>query len=74
VERGWPIAHDPREKVREEAGGLAQERVFGLYAPELLEERKGEDLRVGELFEGGVAASARVEPVLGVVDLTEQNG
>lgn len=58
----------------EEAGSLSQERVFGLYASELLEEGEGENLRVGELLEGGVAGSTRVDLVVGVVDSAEQDG
>jgi hypothetical protein len=74
VERGRPIAHDPSEQVPEEPGTLAQEGAFGLYASELVEEREGEDLRIGELLEGGVArCSPWVEMGVGVVDLAEQD-
>jgi hypothetical protein len=66
-------AEHPREEVGEEAGGLAQEGAFGLYPSELLEEREGEDLRVGELLEGPVAVPVGVEDPVGVVDLAEQN-
>jgi hypothetical protein len=62
VERGRMEADDPRQEMGEQAGGLAQEGAFGFYPSKLLEERQGEDLRVREPLEGGVAAApARVE-------------
>jgi hypothetical protein len=75
MERGRPKAHDPREQVGEEAGDLAQEeRVLGFYASELPEEGEGEDLRVREPLEGGVAASSfGVESAVDIVHPAEQN-
>ena len=43
-------AYHPREEMGEKAGGLAQERAFGLYAPKLLQESEGYDLRVREFL------------------------
>ena len=73
VERGGMEADHPREEVAEEAGGLAQEGTFGSPPSKLPEERQGEDLRVREPLEGGVAAlPLRVERGVGVVDLAKQ--
>ena len=74
VERGRMKADHPREQVGEEASGVAQEGAFGFTPRKLLEEREGEDLRVREPLEGIVAAGARVEMGVGVVDLAEQGG
>jgi hypothetical protein len=72
VKRGGVKADDPREEVGEEAGGLAQEGVFGFHPPKLLED--GEDLRVREPLEGGVEIPARIEDSVGVADLARQGG
>jgi len=66
-------AYDPGEQVREVAGDLAQEGALGLYPSKLLKERKGKDLRVRELLEGGVVSSLWVELVVDVVYLAEQD-
>jgi hypothetical protein len=74
VQGGGMKADDPGEQVREEAGDFAQEGALGLHPSQLLKEREGEDLRVRELLEGGVASSSRVEPVVDVVYAAEQDG
>jgi len=54
---------------------VPQERTFALHAPQLLEERQGDDLRVREALEGFVASSTGVEmSVGGVVDEAEEDG
>jgi hypothetical protein len=55
------------EKVREKAGGLAQEGTLGFYASKLLKKRESKDLGVRELLEGGIASSLRIEMRIGVV-------
>jgi hypothetical protein len=40
--------HNPREQVREEPLGVAQERAFAFHTPQLLEEGESDDLRVRE--------------------------
>ena len=57
-----------------EALGVTQERPLALDAPQLLEERQGQDLGVGELLERLVALPLRVEEGVSVVDEAEQNG
>ena len=66
--------HHSRKQVREEASRIPEERPLALDAPQLLEEREGQDLRVQELLEGFVASAARVETAIGVVYETEQHG
>jgi hypothetical protein len=50
--------HHSREQMREEPLGIPQERALRLHAPQLLEERMRDHLRVGEALYGSVAASA----------------
>jgi len=67
--------HRPGEQVREEPGHVEQEGALGLHAPEPLEDREGQELRVGEPLEGGVSPPVvGVEPVVGVVDEAEEDG
>ena len=63
---------DPREQVREEPLGIAQEGALTLYAPKLLEKRQGQDLGVRESLERLVTSPPRVEQRVGVVDEAEQ--
>jgi hypothetical protein len=72
-DRGGMKTDSSGEQVTEEAPNLAQERTLGLHASKLLEERKGHDLRVRELFEGLVEASFGIEPIVSVVHSAEQN-
>src|SRR5215207_4225808 len=74
MQRGRMQPHHSREQVRKESLGVAQERAFALHTPQLLEERQGKHLRVGELLERVVARPAWVEEGVGVVDEAEQNG
>jgi hypothetical protein len=57
----------------EEPLGVAQKGAFALGAPQLLEERQGDDLRVRELLERGVALPLRVEEGVSVIHDTEQD-
>ena len=57
----------------EKPGGLAQERAFGFHPSKLLKKREGDDLGVRELLQGLVVLTVRVEGLVGVVDLAEQN-
>lgn len=66
--------HDPGEQVREEPLGVPEERSLALDAPELLEERQGQDLGVREPLYGLVAVGPGVEMSIGVVDETEEDG
>jgi hypothetical protein len=66
--------YHPREQVREEPLGIAQEGMLGLHAPQLLQEGEGDDLRVREPLERFVAPPAWVEESVGVVDEAEQDG
>src|SRR5829696_8203034 len=50
VQRRRPEPYDPREKGREKPFYVAQEGTFGLNSSKLLQEGKGDDLRVGELL------------------------
>jgi hypothetical protein len=50
MERGGVKPHHPWEQMREEPLGVAQERALALHPSELLEEREGDDLRIGESF------------------------
>jgi len=63
-----------REQVREETLGISEERALALDAPELLEERQGQDLGVREPLYGLVAVGLGVEMSVGVVDETEEDG
>ena len=61
--------------MREEPLGILQERAFALYAPQLLEEGEGDDLRVREALYVLVASSAmRVEQHVGVAYEAEEHG
>ena len=51
-----------------------QEGALGLHPSKLLKKGEGYDLRVRELFEGLVASSFGVEPVVGVVYPAEKHG
>ena len=67
--------HHPREQMREEPLCVAQEGAFALHAPhpQLLEERKRDDLRVGKALYGFVApAAVWVEMGVGVVDVRQK--
>jgi hypothetical protein len=66
--------HDPGEQVREEPLGVPEERSLALDAPELLEERQGQDLGVRESLYGLVPVGLRVEIGVGVVDESEKHG
>jgi len=66
--------YHPREQVREEPLGVAQEGTLGLHAPKLLQEGKGYDLRVREPLERFVAPPFWVEESVGVVDEAEEEG
>jgi hypothetical protein len=67
--------HNSRKQVREEPLGIAQKRALALGAPQLLEERERDDLRVREALYGFVASSAvGVEIGVGVVDEAEEDG
>jgi hypothetical protein len=74
VERGRVKTHDPGEQVREEPLGIPEERALALDAPELLEERQGQDLGVRESLYGFVALGLRVEMGVGVVGEAEKHG
>ena len=73
MQRRGVKTYDPREQVREEAFGVAQEGTFGFHASKLLEEGEGYDLRIRELFEGLVASPFGIEPIVDVVYSAEQN-
>lgn len=61
--------------MRKEPAHVAQEGAAGLYAPKLLEDREGQDLRVREPLEGGISPTVvGVEPVVSVVDEAEEDG
>jgi hypothetical protein len=64
----------PGKQLREEPLGVSQEGAFALHAPQLREERQGDDLRVREALEGLVASSAGVEQHISVVYEAEQDG
>jgi len=64
MQRGGMKTYGSGEQVREDAPNLAQERTFGFNTSKLLEEGKGNGLRVGELLEGLVTSSFRVELVV----------
>jgi hypothetical protein len=74
MQRGGVHPLHAREQMDKEPLEVAQEGALGLHAPQLLEERQGEDLGVGELFERLVALPPRVEQCVGVVDEAEQEG
>jgi hypothetical protein len=59
MERGGIEPHHPGQQVREEPLDVPQERAFALDAPQLLEERQGDDLRIGEPLYGFVASRER---------------
>jgi hypothetical protein len=63
----------PREQVSEEPPNIPQERAFAFYAPQLLEERQRQYLRVRKLLEGFVAFAARVEAGVSVVHEAEEH-
>ena len=73
VERGRSQLADTGEKVREEPLSVAQEGALALHAPQLLEQREGDDLRVREPLYGLVAVAFGVEEAVGVVHLAEQH-
>jgi hypothetical protein len=67
-------SHHAGEQLREESLGVPEERALALDAPELLEERQGQDLGVREPLYGLVALRLWVEMSIGVVDETEEDG
>jgi hypothetical protein len=73
MQRGGVHTHEAREEVDEETLGVAQEGSFALHAPQLLEERQRQDLRVRELLERLEALPPRVEVSVGVVHEAEQD-
>src|SRR5215207_9709724 len=74
MQRGRMQPHHSGEQVRKESLDVAQERAFALHTAQVLQERQGKHLRVGELLERMVAKPAWVEEGVGVVDKAEQNG
>jgi len=74
VEGGRIEAHHPREQLREEPLGVAQEGTLALGAPKLLQEGEGKHLGVREPLERCVAVAPRVEDTVGVVHEAEQHG
>jgi hypothetical protein len=66
VRRGRMEPHYPREQVREESLGVAQERALALHTTQLLEKRQRDDLRICRLLYGLVVPSARVEQGVGL--------
>src|SRR5215210_2914058 len=74
MQRGRMQPHHPRKQVRKESLGVAQERAFTLHTTQVLEERQGKHLRVGELLERVVAKPAWIEEGVGVVYEAEQYG
>src|SRR5215210_454269 len=73
MQRGGVHPRDAREEVDKETLEVAQEGAFALGAPQLLEECQGDDLRVRELLERGVALPPRVEEGVGVIHEAEQD-
>src|SRR5215207_126398 len=73
MERGGMHTCHVREQMNKESLNVAQERPLALDAPQLLEERKGKDLRVRKLLERLVALPLRVEKGVSVVHQTEQD-
>src|SRR5215204_2218496 len=74
VQGGRVKPYHPREQVREEPLGIAQEGTLGLHATKLLQVGEGDDLRVRELLKRFVAPPFRVEQSIGVVDEAEHDG
>jgi hypothetical protein len=74
VQRGGVQPHHARKQLREEPLGVAQKRAAGLHPSQLLEERKGDHLRVREALYGLVAPSTGVEQRVSVVHETEKDG
>src|SRR4051794_12172161 len=74
MQRGRDEADRPGNQVRKEPAHVPQEGALGLYAPKLLEDREGQDLRVREPLEGGVSPPVGVEPIVSVVDEAEEDG
>jgi len=74
MKRGRIKPHHPREQVRKEPLGVAQEGALALHAAQLLEERERDDLRVREPLERLVTLPVRVEMGVGVVDEAEEDG
>jgi hypothetical protein len=64
--------HHPGEQMREEPLGVTQERALALHATQLLQERKRDELRVREPFEGLVASKMGVEESVGIVNEAEE--
>lgn len=73
VERRSLKSDDPREEVREEASGLAQEGALGLHAGKVLQEGDGDDLQVRKLLERFVTPGLGVEEPVGIVYEAERN-
>jgi len=73
VQRGGREADHAGEKVREEPLGVAQEGALALRAPQLLNKREGDDLRVREPLERPVAVAPRVEDAVSVVYEAEEH-
>src|SRR5919206_3179687 len=74
VKRGRVKSHHAREQVRKESLGIAQEGALRLHAPQLLEKRQGDNLRVREPLEGLVASSAvGVEQRVSIVHDAEED-
>ncbi len=67
-------SHHPREQMREEPLDIPQEGALRLHAPQLLEERQGDDLRVREPLEGLVVSSTGVEQHVSIVHEAEEDG
>jgi hypothetical protein len=73
VQRGGRKADHAGEEVGEEPLGVAQKRALALRAPQLLNKREGDDLRVREPLERLVAVAPGVEDAVGLVHEAEQH-
>src|SRR5215212_6638589 len=62
------------EEMGEEPRSVAQEGALTLYAPQLLKQGEGYDLRVRQLLQARVAPTVGVNVLVDVVHQAEQNG